>query len=56
VNFAQRLGQEIHEVEIDAEEEDHVIVIEITTVVMMLNHPSRSFHEQNPVKVLPLFD
>ena len=52
----------IQEVEIDAEEEDQgtviekTIVTETTLVDRMLNHPSRSFHDQNPVKVFPLFD
>jgi len=62
VNFDQRLEQEIPEVEIDAEEEDQEIeiaesiVIAMTLVQMRLNHRSRSFHDQSPMKAGPLLD
>ena len=62
VNSDQKLGQEIPEVEIDAEDEDleieivELIVIERTLVPMRHNHHFRSSHDQNLLTVDPLFD
>ena len=55
VNFDQRLGQEIHEVEIDADEVPGTAT-EMTTVDRMIIHPFPSFHVLRIVTTAHLFD
>jgi len=55
LNFGQRLGQEIHVVEIE-EGEDRETVDEMTIVDVMHIHHSPSFHRLKPMRAVHLFD